>query len=211
MAPVIPRAERHLHRWFAVHYPGVADAYTPERLHEVRHEVGERYPELRHDLSALRLRMLRQVFREAGYSEEPAAEAFAVFQAARNDVMLFDDVVPALRSLAATHRLFALTNGNASLEAIGISDCFEAIITARELGVAKPEPAFFTAALARAGLEAGESLHVGDHPENDIRAAQAVGMPTLWLNRKGHAWLLDDATPDHELDSLAALPELLQR
>ncbi len=210
MAPVIPRAERHLYRWFASHYPRVTAVYTPERLHTVRHEVGEQHPELRHDLSALRLKMLRQVFREAGYDDAPAAEAFAVFQQARNDVALFADVVPALAALAPTHRLFALTNGNASLEAIGLSRWFEGVITARELGVAKPEPAFFSGALQQAGLAPGETLHVGDHPENDIRAAQAAGLTTVWLNRKGHDWALGDSRPDHELRDLQQLPALLR-
>ena len=206
---VIPRAERHLYAWFKEHYPRVADSYTPHRMHRLRHEIGIRHPELRHDLSRLRMKMLREVFRESGYEEHPAGQAFKVFQEARNKVELFDDVQPTLEGLSDTHRLFALTNGNASLHAIGIDSLFEDILTARELGVAKPDPDFFRRALTQVGLAAAEALHVGDHPENDIQAAAAAGLTTLWVNRRGKDWSLPACSPDHELQDLQSLPAIL--
>ncbi len=207
---VIPRAEQHLYEWFAEHYPRVTDIYAPEQLHRLRHRIGLRHPELCHDLSTLRMKMLREMLVRAGYDEAPAAQAFEVFQAARNRVRLYDDVVPALQLLAKTHRLFALTNGNASLQAIGISQLFEACVTARELGVAKPDPQFFERALKFTGLTATQVLHVGDHPENDIQAAGRVSIATLWLNRKSAVWPLLDCAPDHELSNLAPLAAMLQ-
>lgn len=211
MAPVIPRAERMLHEWFAAHYPRVTEIYSRERLHQLRIDYATRYPELRHDLTTLRLRMLRQVFRDAGYDEAAAEDAFAVFDAGRNAVTLFEDVMPALQAVAATHELYAFTNGNARLEVIGIAHMFAGIMTARELGVAKPDTRFFRAALEQAGVDPGVALHVGDHPQNDIQAASAAGMTTLWLNRKGAEWGLEDCQPDHELQGLDQLPGLLQR
>ena len=210
MHEVIPRAEKRLYEWFGEFYPRVAETYTPERLHRLRFAVGARYPELRHDLSALRMKVLRQVFTDSGYTDEGAADAFEVFQYARNQVTLFTDVLPALRELSASHRLFALTNGNASLEAIGIMECFEAQIGACDLGVAKPDSEFFNLAMERSETLPGEALHVGDHPENDILAARQAGMMTLWMNRKGQDWLLEECEPHHELSDLQLLPELLR-
>lgn len=210
LAPVIPRAERRLHGWFAEHYPRITEVYTVERLHALRQEIGARYPELRHDLTELRLRMLRRVFIEAGYDEAPADDAFAVFQRARNDVELFADVLPALEALAGNYRLYAFSNGNASLDAIGIARWFDGAFTARELGVAKPDTEFFVSALEQAGEDPAAALHVGDHPENDIVAAQRAGMTTLWLNRTGAKWPAEHGEPHHELPGLEALPELLQ-
>jgi len=210
MAPVIPRAEKRLYAWFASHCPRVLDVYTPRHLHQLRHDIGRRYPELQHDLSELRLRMLRQVLQEAGYDDPAfAEEAFRVFQEGRNAVELFADVLPALERLSATHALYAFTNGNASLHAIGIADLFSGITTAREVGVAKPDGRFFMTALQQSGIEPESALHVGDHPENDIRAAAAVGMATAWVNRKALTWQLPDCAPDHELNDLSALPGLL--
>lgn len=209
LGPVIPRAEEHLYAWFGEQYPQITATFTPAQLGRLRNEYGVRYPELRHDLTTLRMKMLRRVFREAGYEEAPAEEAFAVFNEKRNDVTLFADVLPVLDRLAQTHDVFAFTNGNASLDAIGIAHHFTAVVTARQIGVAKPDPAFFAAALRHIGSAADAALHVGDHPENDIQAAAEVGMATLWVNRNGADWQLDGCRPDHELEDLAGLPELL--
>ena len=49
-----------------------------------------------------------------------------------------------------------------------------------ELGLAKPDPAIFTAALDRLGLSPEETLMVGDRGSHD-GAATEVGMTTLLL------------------------------
>jgi len=125
-------------------------------------------------------------------------------------VTLYADVIPVLRQLAQTHQLYALTNGNASLESIGISKWFKAAFSAGELGVAKPDANFFHSAMRTARLQPAQTLHVGDSPENDIRPAQAAGMTTLWLNRDIRSWNLPDCEPDHELPNLELLPDLLR-
>lgn len=49
------------------------------------------------------------------------------------------------------------------------------------LGVAKPDPAVYRAALAVTGNAAAECVMVGDSYDNDIAPAIAVGMRTVWL------------------------------
>jgi HAD superfamily hydrolase (TIGR01509 family) len=49
-----------------------------------------------------------------------------------------------------------------------------------EVGVIKPDPRIFQAALAALGSDAGETLMVGDHPETD-RGGEALGIRTLIL------------------------------
>jgi len=211
MQAVIPRAEETLHSWFAEHYPRVAARYSPQQMQALRIATVQGNRHLRHDLGELRRRMLRQVLRECDYSESAAESAFRVFYKARNEVTLFTDVLPALEQLAQTHRLVALTNGNACLTTIGIARHFDAVVTATDLGAAKPDAEFFTRAIARAGLEPETALHIGDHPENDIAAAATAGFGTVWVNRTGAAWQLPGCRPDSELASLSELPELLQR
>lgn len=209
MAPVIPRAEQRLHDWFRTHFPRVAELYSPTRMCDLRVHYAKSFPELRHDLSELRLRMLREVLAAAEYDEAHAERAFEVFYRARNDVEVFADVAPALERLAQTHTLYALTNGNASLDTIGLARYFSGVFAARELGVAKPAPEFFARVLKRAKLDAAQTLHVGDHPENDVCAPKTLGFYTVWLNRAGADWQHEHCAPDHELSSLTPLPELL--
>ena len=210
MRPVIPRAEKRLYDWFAANYPQVTAMYTPAELSELRLSANKQWPELRHDLTELRTRILRQVAAAAGYDETMVAEAFEVFIEARNDVEVYADVVPGLTRLAEDYCLCALSNGNADLEKIGLSGYFSASFSARELGVAKPDERFFVTAAARCSFNLDEMLHVGDHPENDIVAAQQAGMSAVWLNRAAVRWPLAGSRPDYEITDLSGLERLMQ-
>jgi 2-haloalkanoic acid dehalogenase type II len=210
MAPVIPRAEQRLYDWYAENYPRVIEHYSPRQIRHLRLAASKRWPELRHDLTELRLRILREIAVTTGYDEQMASAAFDVFFAARNDVTLYEDVVPVLQQLGESFALYALSNGNADLQAIGIAAHFAGIYTAREMGVAKPDLRFFTEAARRCGLPVEEMLHVGDHPENDVVAARRSGMPAVWLNRTGADWSHSADQPDATVTNLHELVAVLQ-
>lgn len=59
------------------------------------------------------------------------------------------------------------------------------LIVSEEAGVAKPDPKIFEIALRRLGGDADRAVMVGDSYEADIRGAQAAGIKTVWLNRRG--------------------------
>jgi putative hydrolase of the HAD superfamily len=210
LAPVIKRAEQLLYLWLGEHYPRVTAAYSSADLGRLRMLAASRWPELQHDLSELRMRTLRQIADTTGYDEEMVEGAYAVFFDARNNVQLYDDVVPALQQLSTTHRLVALSNGNADLRRIGIAELFDSIYSARDMGVAKPDSRFFLSAAVRCNVEPYEMLHVGDHPGNDIAAARYTGMKTVWINRAGVEWPLPDTHPHYEIENLTQLQSLLQ-
>ena len=69
-------------------------------MRALRVQVALEFTAMRHDFTWLRLAALRQHAREAGYPESMAQEAFEVFYRARNEVVLYDDVRPALERLA---------------------------------------------------------------------------------------------------------------
>jgi FMN phosphatase YigB (HAD superfamily) len=58
-----------------------------------------------------------------------------------------------------------------------------ALITdASTMHFAKPDPAYYAEIIARVGVEPDEALMVGDHPIEDIQAAEAVGLRTLKID-----------------------------
>lgn len=60
-------------------------------------------------------------------------------------------------------------------DVIGMSDA---------MGVSKPDPAFFTAALELMGdPDPADVAYVGDRVDNDVRPAAAAGMRAVWLRR----------------------------
>ncbi len=84
-------------------------------------------------------------------------------------------------------------------------------------GVGKPAPAGFLASAARLGVDPDEMYMVGDDLNNDVLAAQVVGMTGV-LVRTGKfrqdtldRWAADEFAmqPNHVIDSVADLPRLL--
>ena len=133
-----------------------------------------------------------------------------MFDAARNRVELFPEVLVELAWLKEHFQVVAITNGNANLQRIGIAHYFHEIVTSVEVGVAKPARPIFDEAINRAGVEPHESLHVGDHPESDILGAQNAGMRTAWINRTKATWPDHLQSPDVAVDSMSGVRQLLE-
>jgi HAD superfamily hydrolase (TIGR01458 family) len=76
----------------------------------------------------------------------------------------------------------------------------------------KPAPAYFRAALELLGVPASRAAMVGDDVVNDVSGGQVLGMTGV-LVRTGKFrdadLQRDDVTPDHVIDSFAALPAIL--
>jgi len=208
VAPVIRRAEDELWAWLAQSYPRIVERFSETRALELRQQLALEHANRAHDFRFLRLRVLAHMASLSGYAESVAEEAFEVFDSARNRVELFPDVEPALERLAGRYRIVALTNGNASLEKIGIDRYFHGFVSAAA-GVAKPDPGIFATAVEQAGVPAERVLHVGDHPEFDVAGAARAGLRTAWINRRGDPWPEALAPPNHTVTSMSELHDLL--
>ncbi|HUR61401.1 MAG TPA: HAD-IA family hydrolase [Candidatus Thermoplasmatota archaeon] len=66
------------------------------------------------------------------------------------------------------------------LDAAGLVDFFEFVVTFTDHGERKPHERPFRTALDLLGLPPHQVLMVGDWPEKDMAGAQAVGMRTAW-------------------------------
>jgi 2-haloalkanoic acid dehalogenase type II len=209
VGPVIVRAERAMLSFLAERYPRVLELSTLESMRDVRARMALEHPDMRHDFTWLRLQALRIHAREAGYAESMAEEAFDVFYRARNEVALYEDVLPALETLSTRYRLFAISNGNADLRAIGLAGYFEHALTAREAGVLKPDPRIFARLLEAVGMPADHVIHVGDDPSADVEGARRAGIRPVWLNRSGSAWPATMIAPELMIGSLLDLVPLL--
>lgn len=207
--PTIERAEKTLGDWLHVHAPATARLLAqPAARHEIREHVNAMFPEMAHDLSALRRESIRLALARCGDDPLLAEPAFDIFFAARNQVTLFDDALPALGFLSGRFALVALSNGNADLHRIGIGAYFKAGISARECGFSKPDPRIFQAAADAAGVRPEQVLHVGDDAALDVLAALACGMQAVWVNRTDHLWTHSQA-PHEAVTTLTELCELL--
>jgi putative hydrolase of the HAD superfamily len=97
------------------------------------------------------------------------------------------DVLARLRRDGA--RLAVVSNWDVSLhdvlERTALRPLVDAVAISAELGVAKPDPAIFRAALERLGASAEVALHVGDSLEHDVAGARAAGIDAVLVTRNG--------------------------
>ncbi len=211
---VISRAERALQSWLKQQHPEARELQLqPSSFLALRKQVVAHRPHLKDQPTALRLKILKTGFMQAGYTEaqaQQAAEAgFAHFIAARNQVNFFPQAIEVLKQLSRRFRLVAITNGNADLQRIGLGHIFAQQYTAEKVGYTKPDVRIFQHMLADQHLRAEQCIHIGDHPEEDIAAAQACGLRTIWANVIQAPWPQHLAKPMYKVQHLHQLPSVI--
>jgi HAD superfamily hydrolase (TIGR01509 family) len=205
----IRAAEQDLVQWLAQHASAAHKIYSSSDMLELRNQTLQQHADLRHDLSRLRIEILFNVMRAAQY---PAAEArklaeaaFEVFFAGRNRVVFFPYALEMLQTLSARYPIYALTNGNADTERTGISQYLQGAISSAQVGASKPDPRMFQTALDQAGVKAHQCVHIGDHLDDDIKGATAVGMHSIWVNLHKTQEVEKALTPSFEVNHLSEI------
>jgi HAD superfamily hydrolase (TIGR01662 family) len=131
------------------------------------------------------------------------------------------DLYPDVRSALAELRNMGLWVGIAGNQTTRAGDIFrrmglpaDLIVTSADWGVAKPDPGFFRHVIDTAPGQPDEIVYVGDHRDNDILPAKAVGLRTAHIRRGpwGYLWADDPLVTqnaDWRINSLTELPTLL--
>ena len=122
----------------------------------------------------------------------------------------FPDTNAALERLRnAGYRLGILSNTDDDLIAATrkhFTVDFDLVITAQQVRSYKPAPGHFLAARERIGN--ARWLHAAQSNFHDIVPANAHGIPSAWVNRRGDT-ALPGGVPAHEVRDLAGLADLL--
>jgi HAD superfamily hydrolase (TIGR01509 family) len=154
--------------------------------------------------------------------------ALACVEAWQSYVTLDPDAMPVLRALRQTKTLALVSNydhppyTHRLLHQLGLSRLFDAIVISGEVGVKKPDPAIFSFALRKTGLQPSEVAFVGDS-EEDVCGALAAGISPILIYRSSRqaSHVLTDFHPDGQIiaihrnakpqapRSITALPELV--
>jgi 2-haloacid dehalogenase len=130
----------------------------------------------------------------------------------------FPDTVESLRRFKQRYRLAIISNTDDDLfahTARTLEVPFDFVVTAEQVGAYKPSQRNFTVALARAGVAKERWLHVAQSRFHDVAPARALGLATVWVNRRGGrpghgATTASDAMPDLEVPNLEALADLVE-
>ena len=110
-------------------------------------------------------------------------------------------------------RTAILSNGESSMldaavEAAGIADSLDAVLSVEEVGIYKPHPSVYQLVVDRLGVAAA---NVSFQSSNawDANGAAAFGFRVAWCNRFGQGQERVPEAPDAEIATLAELPALL--
>ena len=164
----------------------------------------------RMDLDAARIERFIRLFREAGHQADRdlASAAASMYRQgyleARRQV---NGAAALLEAVQARARVVIVSNNllreqREKIRHCGLEPLVDVLVVSEEVGVAKPDPAIFLAALARAGCGAHEAVMVGDSWPNDIEGARTAGIRAVWFNPDGKP------APDPAVQTIAALEPL---
>jgi HAD superfamily hydrolase (TIGR01549 family) len=101
---------------------------------------------------------------------------------------LYDDVLPALAVLKSRRLVIGLiSNIDQDIKPLctelGLDAYLTLVVTSKDVRSEKPHPPIFLAALKGAGVEAAESVYVGDQYSCDVVGARGVGMKPVLVDR----------------------------
>jgi putative hydrolase of the HAD superfamily len=208
--PTIRRAEEMLYRWLEQHYPRITQGFNTEEIVAYRREFSAREQRYAIDMTGMRRDFLQHLGEIHDYDGQQVSQnGFEVFFEARQQVEFYDDVLPCLHRLKRRFRLGAISNGNASVEHVGLGEVFEHAVSASDVMAAKPDPLIYRHLAQRFDARPEEILYVGDHPHYDVVGSIDAGYQAVWINREAIPWPDHLPQPDHQVSDLHQLEALL--
>lgn len=150
------------------------------------------------------------VFFDAGNTllvEEPGKHLWEM------DIRPIPGALEVLASLKPLYRLGVISNtvgsGDAeldqALQRAGLRSLIDALVTSRDFGKAKPDPAIYAEGARRLGVPLEQTCMVGDRLDTDVAGALNAGIPAVWLRHPG-AEPRPGLAPAHVITALAELP-----
>ena len=140
----------------------------------------------------------------------PAASELQRFAASVKDWPAFPDSPRALQALKTKYKLAIISNIDDDLFAYSAQRLqvqFDWVITAKQVRSYKPSANNFQVAFQRIGVSRTKILHVAQSLFHDIAPAKALGLSTVWVNRR-HGKAGPGATPPAQAQPDFEVPDL---
>jgi putative hydrolase of the HAD superfamily len=173
--------------------------------------------DLKVKLSRVRASMWQNALESVGVASPEVAEQSAErYNAYRSKYYtLFPGAVDLLKTLRERGmKLGIVTNGlsethREKIALLRISEYFDAIFLADEVGMIKPDPLLFAHACRTLGGAPAHSAMVGDRYDRDIRGALEAGLFTIWLNVRDEELPAGAQPPDATCSTIADVGRIL--
>jgi len=179
--------------------------------------IHKRYPERHEDLNFQSTLLIEYLGKSV--DDDLVGEFVSRYERAERECWTnpayFEEALPFLDKVKSGGFKVVLTTGpHAEEKARGIErftgrEYFDYVFGEVDLGYPKTDPNYFRKALEISKSHSGETASIGDTPTHDIAPAKAVGIKTIWLNRKNEK-ILAEIKPDYEASNLLEAYDLLQ-
>ena len=183
----------------------------------------EAYGELEARLEEGPWRPYRQILRDciAGlglrFNFEPTASEIDALPGSLPFWPAFGDTIGALKRLRSRYKLAIISNIDNDLFTATtrqLQTAFDYVITAEQVESYKPSENNFLQAIKTIGVPRTELLHVAQSIFHDIIPTRALGISSVWVNRRkgmsgSGATLPAEGRPDLEVPDLRSLADLL--
>ena len=132
-----------------------------------------------------------------------------------NYVRIDENAEEALRELHGRYKLGVVSNFaipecvHKLLEKHGLDVFFDVVVVSGAVNKRKPSPEIFQKALEQLGVDASESVFVGDTLDADIQGPKSMGMRTIYIERRQQKENAQ-TRPDHTIRSLDELSTALE-
>ena len=195
----IINAEINSRKWIEDRIKKKIEWGTFDDFLEIRNELIKKNPSLDYDLGLLRKKMIayhtQKYFKNEKDLDEFIEEAYSFFLEERHKVEFFNDVITVLEKLSLNYKLGVLTNGNADIKKLGIDYMFDFSVSSMDVKSNKPDQGHFVKAKELSQINFHNTLHVGDHPVNDVYGARELGINVMWFNHNNLVWDIDEDPP----------------
>ena len=159
-----------------------------------------------------------QEFFEKEELDVSTAPAFnEAYQSSLGDTIVYrDDSYHIIKSLRGKVKQYVVSNGTIvaqekKLRLSGLGELMDGVFLSEELGVEKPNKAFFDKVFKEIGdMDRDTVLIVGDSLTSDIRGGNNAGIRTCWYN-PGHAVPIEGVHVDYEITDLHEVYDLLKK
>ena len=130
-----------------------------------------------------------------------------------SELTAYEEVPGALAKLEASgHRIAVLSNGSpemlkTAIEAAGIAEYFDELLSVDVLKCYKPTPAVYRLVTERFKCSPSDVTYFSSN-NWDVSGAGAFGFKTIWVNRAGVSWDKLLGKPDHIVESISEASNL---
>lgn len=211
--PIIMQAEQAQLRYLQDHVAAAIDTDL-QQWQQFRLTYAQQHPHLRHDIGKLRQTATEQQLLAMGVKPKLAKyhsqQAFQAFYQQRIKIVIDPNIINILTQLSSVFPLIAISNGNACLKAMGLSQIFQFGVFAGEQNrQSKPHGDLFAAASRRLSIAPRHLLHIGDSQSTDIKGALNAQWMTAWFNPQRNKLTTSSGLPHFEFEQISQLLTLI--